>query len=336
MCAIARAMMSQPKLLMLDEPSLGLSSQMVERVFELIRSLARAKGIAVLLVEQNVGDALGMANRGYVIERGRVVKSGSGAKPAPPTPTCSARIWRTETDQPADRHRHRRQPRHRRRDGAAARAREGIRRRQLSQCQGRSRRRGERHQGLGRRSLRDPGRCRQRRRRAAPVRRDRSRVRPAHRSRQQCRHHRRDQAAHRCADLRRDHGGDARQCHRAIAVRARGGETHVDPQRRQGRRHRECVVARRADRFAARLHRLRGLQGRARHHDDRARRRDGGLRHSRQCCAPRADRHGHPRRRRHSGPRQALRSHHADRPRRKCRKRSPRRSCGSCPTRRPT
>lgn len=78
MCAIARAVMSQPKLLLLDEPSLGLSPQMVERVFDLILSLARAKGIAVLLVEQNVGDALGMANRGYVIERGRVVKSGTG------------------------------------------------------------------------------------------------------------------------------------------------------------------------------------------------------------------------------------------------------------------
>jgi branched-chain amino acid transport system ATP-binding protein len=78
MCAIARAMMSQPKLLMLDEPSLGLSPQMVERVFDLILSLVRAKGIAVLLVEQNVADALGMASRGYVIERGRVVKSGTG------------------------------------------------------------------------------------------------------------------------------------------------------------------------------------------------------------------------------------------------------------------
>jgi branched-chain amino acid transport system ATP-binding protein len=78
MCAIARAMMSQPKLLMLDEPSLGLSPLMVEKVFELIVSLARQKGIAVLLVEQNVGDALGMASRGYVIERGRVVKSGTG------------------------------------------------------------------------------------------------------------------------------------------------------------------------------------------------------------------------------------------------------------------
>jgi branched-chain amino acid transport system ATP-binding protein len=78
MCAIARAMMSQPKLLMLDEPSLGLSPLMVERVFELVLSLARQKGIAVLLVEQNVGDALGMADRGYVIERGHVVKSGTG------------------------------------------------------------------------------------------------------------------------------------------------------------------------------------------------------------------------------------------------------------------
>jgi branched-chain amino acid transport system ATP-binding protein len=78
MCAIARAMMSRPKLLMLDEPSLGLSPLMVERVFELVLSLARQKDIAVLLVEQNVGDALSMADRGYVIERGRVVKSGTG------------------------------------------------------------------------------------------------------------------------------------------------------------------------------------------------------------------------------------------------------------------
>jgi branched-chain amino acid transport system ATP-binding protein len=78
MCAIARAMMSQPKLLMLDEPSLGLSPQMVERVFELILSLVREKNIAVLLVEQNVGDALGMAHRAYVMERGGIVKTGTG------------------------------------------------------------------------------------------------------------------------------------------------------------------------------------------------------------------------------------------------------------------
>lgn len=78
MCAIARAVMSRPKLLMLDEPSLGLSPLMVERVLELILSLVRQKNLAILLVEQNVGDALGMASRGYVIERGRVVKTGSG------------------------------------------------------------------------------------------------------------------------------------------------------------------------------------------------------------------------------------------------------------------
>ena len=78
MCAIARAMMGQPKLLMLDEPSLGLSPQMVERVFELILSLVRQQRIAVLLVEQNVGEALDMAHRAYVMDRGRIVKSGTG------------------------------------------------------------------------------------------------------------------------------------------------------------------------------------------------------------------------------------------------------------------
>ena len=78
MCAIARAVMSRPKLLMLDEPSLGLSPIMVEHVFEIIVSLARTKEIAILLVEQNVGDALDMAQRGYVVERGQIVKTGSG------------------------------------------------------------------------------------------------------------------------------------------------------------------------------------------------------------------------------------------------------------------
>ncbi len=78
MCAIARAVMSRPRLLMLDEPSLGLSPLMVERVFEIIVSLARSKTIAVLLVEQNVGDALDMAHRGYVVERGQIIKTGSG------------------------------------------------------------------------------------------------------------------------------------------------------------------------------------------------------------------------------------------------------------------
>ena len=78
MCAIARAMMSRPRLIMLDEPSLGLSPLMVEHIFELILSLPHTKHVAVRLVEQNVGDALDMAQRGYVVERGQIVKTGSG------------------------------------------------------------------------------------------------------------------------------------------------------------------------------------------------------------------------------------------------------------------
>lgn len=78
MCAIARAIMGQPKLLMLDEPSLGLSPLMVERVFDLVPLLVREKGLTILIVEQNVGDVLSMAARGYVMERGQVTRSGSG------------------------------------------------------------------------------------------------------------------------------------------------------------------------------------------------------------------------------------------------------------------
>ncbi len=79
MCAIARAVMSGPRLLMLDEPSLGLAPIMIERVFDLVRSLVAAKGLTVLLVEQNVGDALEMCGHGYIMERGRIVKRGPGA-----------------------------------------------------------------------------------------------------------------------------------------------------------------------------------------------------------------------------------------------------------------
>ena len=78
LCAIARALMSRPQLLMLDEPSLGLSPLMVERVFDLLLSLVRSKAIAILLVEQNAIDALAIAARGYVMERGKVAKSGAG------------------------------------------------------------------------------------------------------------------------------------------------------------------------------------------------------------------------------------------------------------------
>jgi len=79
MCAVARAVMSQPRLLMLDEPSLGLAPIMVERVFELMRGLVAAKGLTVLLVEQNVSDALEMCGNAYIMERGRIVKQGTGA-----------------------------------------------------------------------------------------------------------------------------------------------------------------------------------------------------------------------------------------------------------------
>lgn len=78
MVAIARAMMSEPRLLMLDEPSLGLAPVMVERVFALVRMLAVTKHMTVLLVEQNIGEALEMSEQAWVLERGCIVKAGAG------------------------------------------------------------------------------------------------------------------------------------------------------------------------------------------------------------------------------------------------------------------
>lgn len=80
MCAIARAMMSRPALLMLDEPSVGLSPVMTERVFETIRSLVERENLTVLLVEQNVGEALDISDRGYVIDHGNIVMTGLSAE----------------------------------------------------------------------------------------------------------------------------------------------------------------------------------------------------------------------------------------------------------------
>ena len=74
--AIARALMSRPRMLLLDEPSLGLAPIFVERIFELIQEL-RSEGVTVLLVEQNVHRALEIADRAYVLSVGRVVASGS-------------------------------------------------------------------------------------------------------------------------------------------------------------------------------------------------------------------------------------------------------------------
>lgn len=72
MLAIARALMSEPKLLMLDEPSLGLAPKVVGELFEIIQNL-REKGITIFLVEQNAFGALRIANRAYVLENGTIV-----------------------------------------------------------------------------------------------------------------------------------------------------------------------------------------------------------------------------------------------------------------------
>jgi branched-chain amino acid transport system ATP-binding protein len=80
MLAIARALMSRPKLLLLDEPSLGLAPLIVKQIFEVIRELNRSEGLTVFLVEQNAFHALKLAHRGYVMVNGNITMSGSGAE----------------------------------------------------------------------------------------------------------------------------------------------------------------------------------------------------------------------------------------------------------------
>ena len=79
MLAMARALMSNPKLLMLDEPSMGLAPILVEQIFDIIRSLHKA-GTTILLVEQNAQMALSVADRAYVLETGKIVSTGTGAQ----------------------------------------------------------------------------------------------------------------------------------------------------------------------------------------------------------------------------------------------------------------
>ncbi len=79
MLAMGRALMSRPKLLMLDEPSMGLAPILVEQIFEIIKNLHNA-GTTILLVEQNAQAALSVADRGYVLETGKVVTAGTGAE----------------------------------------------------------------------------------------------------------------------------------------------------------------------------------------------------------------------------------------------------------------
>lgn len=78
MLAIGRALMSRPRLLLLDEPSMGLAPMLIAQIFEIIRQI-NAEGVSVLLVEQNATQALRTAHRAYVLETGYVVKEGSGA-----------------------------------------------------------------------------------------------------------------------------------------------------------------------------------------------------------------------------------------------------------------
>jgi branched-chain amino acid transport system ATP-binding protein len=80
MLAIARALMSEPKLLMLDEPSLGLAPKIVGELFDIITELKKKKGITILLVEQNAFAALGIADYGYVLENGAITLEGKGSE----------------------------------------------------------------------------------------------------------------------------------------------------------------------------------------------------------------------------------------------------------------
>jgi branched-chain amino acid transport system ATP-binding protein len=79
MLAISRALMSRPKLVLFDEPSLGLAPGLVARTFDIIRQI-RAEGVTVVMVEQNAFAALELCDRAYVLEQGRVAKTGTGAE----------------------------------------------------------------------------------------------------------------------------------------------------------------------------------------------------------------------------------------------------------------
>lgn len=79
MVAMGRALMADPVLLLMDEPSMGLAPMLIEGVFDMIDQLARG-GMTILLVEQNAASALDVADRAYVLERGRIVQSGTAAE----------------------------------------------------------------------------------------------------------------------------------------------------------------------------------------------------------------------------------------------------------------
>ena len=80
MLAISRALMARPKLMLLDEPSLGLAPRLVKEIFEIVQRINRERGVTMLLVEQNANVALGIADFGYVLEVGRIVMADTGRK----------------------------------------------------------------------------------------------------------------------------------------------------------------------------------------------------------------------------------------------------------------
>ncbi|MEM7271042.1 MAG: ABC transporter ATP-binding protein [Pseudomonadota bacterium] len=80
MCAIGRALMSQPETMLLDEPSMGLAPQLVEEIFDIVKSLNENEGVSILLAEQNTNVALKYAHYGYILESGRVVMDGPAAE----------------------------------------------------------------------------------------------------------------------------------------------------------------------------------------------------------------------------------------------------------------
>jgi len=77
MCAIGRALMSRPRMMLLDEPSMGLAPQLVEEIFEIVQRLNADQGLSVLLAEQNTNMALKYATYGYILENGRIVMDGA-------------------------------------------------------------------------------------------------------------------------------------------------------------------------------------------------------------------------------------------------------------------
>jgi len=108
MCAVGRALMSRPKMILLDEPSMGLAPMIVEEIFDIVRGLNRREGLSVLVAEQNAAVALHHVDFGYVVENGRVVGSGTADDLKAQTDVRTLYLGGTATGAPAGRDRPRR------------------------------------------------------------------------------------------------------------------------------------------------------------------------------------------------------------------------------------